>query len=109
MTDWSVGECGVGWMVYWRGLPFGKLWPDEQAANEALGRYARRYAGESAGILLAVGQRKRRKRSGLWGWTRADGTHGTLVASSERAAKDALRHQLGRKRLPSDLKLTPPQ
>ena len=106
--DWTAAETVDGWQVQWRGRPFGSPRPSRQAADEAIVRYARRYAGDSAGVLLSVAARKRTRRSGLWRWRRMNGDSGAFFAGSRKAARVTLLRMLNRQRLPSDLVLEPP-
>lgn len=111
---WGIKRVGDGvetrWQVEWRGQPFGSSKPSRQEAEDILSRWKVRYPGESAGALLAVTVTKRRGGKQLWRWRTSCGVEpldGTLVARSEKAARSALRHILGRRRLPSDLVLEP--
>lgn len=112
MTDdpWTVERADEGFILRYDGLRFPmQARSDEADARAYLERVRRRYGGDSARVLCATdGENGGPSRGGPWAYSypSLDGegrTEGVVHTSRLKDAKQVLRAQLERKRLPNGI------
>jgi len=98
--DFGVRKIDGGWSACWKGEPICvNNWSTRGEARAYLKRLDNRYPNGSVEIILTE-YSKPKQRGGPWRWTIPGGETGVVHTGRLSDAKEVLRYNMKRKRLP---------